>query len=793
MKPFLISYLALTASLHAQIFTPKDIDLNVTFANVNPAVTGPMSVTNGPGLGRIFVTATTAPAPPGGARQALKNYDASGPLAAPTIFTVDDTASGLTYSTQVLARLGSGQQYYFPAVAGLSTLGAPPSPWTVTNTATLVNFSFVDQLNVPIALDGGLLLSEDLDHLTLAPGNLYLTSGATGASFLARGGSHTRFILYADLGGNSPAGGKYRKKYVVGNFVSNPLPADTVQSVTVTIDTANNATAALSGRFDVTLASVSPSAPATTADGFFEIYAPTPVLNDGRPDYPLIHVAFANGDSYGNWEREKPFVGANFTSEASGGFTALDLLPSPLPGEGNYSAYGETFLRRSVAGNPAGVYGLQFFRTPILGSGGNPVPLIPNGTLATGDTFVIKPGYLTGVLTLAGPAAIPGQPAMLDHVVRSTSGDTNGDGLPDSDVTEWFQGSVLFATGVDALATAATTTASGGLSFLPLPGGYTDGTFAGNFNFALGGLNGEASFWKASSLILNLINQGNSADTYFNSTSTFTDRASDATLRREIAADATAVVPVSHEFGEVKLRIRAVSGTIYQPDIRRVIDDPDQAPNPVAIDSFVAFGWPTTQPDAATTASIRTLIPAGNWIIYPRIIPGDQPAESHIDLLPIKIVVPARGRLEIETGFRIQTTLPECLTGPVAAITGTIVSAPTAVTEIRYTLDGGPPVIVRNPNAADPAFSIDLSAIADGKHTITITAIGAGGEESSITANFHRDVAGLSIQQAVILTWGCGVLQTSTDMLNWSDVPAAFSPFAVPTTEPKRFWKVRYE
>ncbi len=793
MKPFLVSCLALAATVHAQVFTPKDIDLDVTFNNVNPAVTGPMTAPGGPGLKRIFVTATTAPAPPGGARQALKNYDATGPLTAPTVFTVDDTAGGLTYSAQVLAQLDSGQQYYFPAVAGLSTVGGPPPPWTVTNTATLVNFTFVDQLNAPIALDGGLLLSEDLDNPTLAPGNLYLTSGATGASFLARGGSHTRFTLYADLGGSDPAGGKYRKKYVVGNFVTNPLPADTVQSVTVTINSANNATAALSGRFDVTLAAVSPSAPATTPDGFFEIYAPTPVPNDARPDYPLIRVVFGTGDGYGNWEREKPFLGTNFTIEASGAFTALNLLPTPPPGEGDYSAYGETFLRRTVAGNPAGVYGLQFLRTPILGSGGNPAPVIPNGTLATGDTFVIEPGYLTGALTLAGPPAIPGQPAMLDHVVRSTSGDTDGDGLPDGDVAEWFQGSVLFATGVDALATAATTTASGGLSFLPLPGGYSAGSFTGNFNFALGGLNGEASFWKASSLILTMINQGNSADTYFNSSSTLSDRAPEASLRREIASDATAVAPVSHEFGEVKLRIRAVSGTIYQPDIRRVIDDPAQALNSVAIDSFAAFGWPTLQAEAATTASIRTLIPAGNWIIYPRINPGDQPAGSNIDLLPIKIAVPARGRLEIETDFRLQTIIPECLTGPNAAITGTIVSAPTAVTEIRYTLDGGPPVIVSNPNVADPAFSIDLSALADGAHSITITATGAGGEETSITAYFHRDAVGLTIAQAVILAWGCGVLQTSTDMLNWSDVPAAVSPFAVPTTEPKRFWRVRYE
>jgi hypothetical protein len=82
--------LAATAA-QGQIFTPKDIDLQVTFDNVNPAVTAPMSALNGPGLKRGYVTATTNPAPPSGVRQALKDYDATGPLSAPTVFTVVDS------------------------------------------------------------------------------------------------------------------------------------------------------------------------------------------------------------------------------------------------------------------------------------------------------------------------------------------------------------------------------------------------------------------------------------------------------------------------------------------------------------------------------------------------------------------------------------------------------------------------------------------------------------------------------------------------------------------------------
>ncbi len=790
----IIPFLAISTTLHAQIFTPKDIDLSVSFNNVSPTVTGPMSAPGGPGIHRVFVTATTDPVPPEGVRQALKDYDATGPLSAPTTFTVDDTVGGLTYAAQVLCELHNGQQYYFPRTSGFSTAGANPA-WSVANTATIVNFQFVDQFSAPVAINGGIILANDPAATTTPPSNLTLTDGATSAAFLANGGTHTIFTVYVDLGGTDPAATKYRKKYTVADFQITPLPGDTVQTVNIVIDTAANTSGSLSGRFDVTQSAVSPNDPPSTDDGFFEIYAPTPTPNDNQPDYPILRTTFSAGDGYGDWDREKSFLGTNFTTEASGNFTAANLLPSPPPVDGRYVVYGETFLRRTILGDTAGLHRLQFLRTPWLGSGTNLAPPIPAGNYDTADTFVIKPGYLTGAVTLAGPDALPAQPALLAHIVRSTDDDTNSDGLPDSPVTEWFNGSVIRANGVDALATAASFTASGGQSFVPLPGSFSPSTgdFTGNYNFALGGLNGESSFWKANTTSLRFYNPGTSADTYFFTSLSLTDRTPEATARREIAPDATAVSNITHEFGEVSLRVRAVTGTIYQPQIRNVTDDPEKPLNPTAVDDFTANGWPNLQADAATTATVRCLIPAGNWLITPRINPGDQAPGSAIDLLPISIEVPARGRLNIETGFRLETSIPACLTGPSVSISGSIVSAPNAVTEIRYTIDGGAPIIVSNPNTADPNFAIDLSALADGHHIITITATGAGGEESSITANFHRDAVGLVIEKAVILTWGCGVLQTSTDMQNWTDVPGATSPFAVPTNEPRRFWQVRYE
>ena len=316
----------------AQIFTPKSIDLNVSFLNSDPDVTPLMTAPGGLGLKRIYVTATTDPAPPGGARQALKNYDAlaGDPLFAPTDFTVDDTVVGLTYSAQVLCELNSGQQYYFPPVTGLSTAGEQPQ-WDISNVATIVNFHFVDQAGLPVPLNGGLILAHDLEVTNAPPSNLYLANDATGASFLARGGSFTRFILYADLGGTDPVGGKYRKKYTIRDFEVTALPGETIQDVNVVIDTLANTPGSLTGTFDVTRSDVSPQASPETDDGFFEIHAPTTIPNDSRPDFPVIHATFVSGDGYGNWEREVPLGGMNFTSEASGLFTASNLRhPDPF-------------------------------------------------------------------------------------------------------------------------------------------------------------------------------------------------------------------------------------------------------------------------------------------------------------------------------------------------------------------------------------------------------------------------------------------------------------------------------
>jgi hypothetical protein len=50
----------------------------------------------------------------------------------------------------------------------------------------------------------------------------------------------------------------------------------------------------------------------------------------------------------------------------------------------------------------------------------------------------------------------------------------------------------------------------------------------------------------------------------------------------------------------------------------------------------------------------------------------------------------------------------------------------------------------------------------------------------------------VGIKKAVIVTWGCGILQ-GADNANgpWSDIPGATSPYAVPVDQARQFYRTR--
>jgi hypothetical protein len=79
--------------------------------------------------------------------------------------------------------------------------------------------------------------------------------------------------------------------------------------------------------------------------------------------------------------------------------------------------------------------------------------------------------------------------------------------------------------------------------------------------------------------------------------------------------------------------------------------------------------------------------------------------------------------------------------------------------------------------------------------TTTVLCVATDGCGNTNQCTFTVSVTGsaLTIERAIILTWGCGgTLQSADDPGGpWTDVPGATSPYATPTTAAKKFYRVR--
>ena len=79
-----------------------------------------------------------------------------------------------------------------------------------------------------------------------------------------------------------------------------------------------------------------------------------------------------------------------------------------------------------------------------------------------------------------------------------------------------------------------------------------------------------------------------------------------------------------------------------------------------------------------------------------------------------------------------------------------------------------------------------------GTNTVTCSAMDGCGNQS--TCSFHVIVLSqlVSIQNAVIISWGCGILQNASNANGpWTDVTGATSPYCVPVTQSKLFYRTR--
>jgi hypothetical protein len=144
------------------------------------------------------------------------------------------------------------------------------------------------------------------------------------------------------------------------------------------------------------------------------------------------------------------------------------------------------------------------------------------------------------------------------------------------------------------------------------------------------------------------------------------------------------------------------------------------------------------------------------------------------------------GVSSITTAIRYDVT-PPTIQCPTNVVVG---ACDTNGTTVNYSVTAtdncsGPVTVVCNP----PSGSI----FPVGVTLVTCVATDECGNTNQCT--FTVNVAAgsdLSIERAVIIRWGCGVLQSADEVTGpWTDVLGATSPFCTPTSEQKKFYRVR--
>ena len=114
-------------------------------------------------------------------------------------------------------------------------------------------------------------------------------------------------------------------------------------------------------------------------------------------------------------------------------------------------------------------------------------------------------------------------------------------------------------------------------------------------------------------------------------------------------------------------------------------------------------------------------------------------------------------------------------------LAGTVATFTSAATDNN---DGGIPVTCTPPSG---------SAFPPSTNTVNCTAMDAAGNTSSCSFKVIILPSLVSIERAIILRWNCGETLQSADVVTgpWTDIPGATSPFAIPASDARKFYRVR--
>lgn len=607
--------------------------------------------------------------------------------------------------------LDQRQTYYFNSITSAPVVAFMPGvTLDFTECLGVVTVRFVDDAGAPLAIDSGNIIANEISPYTEIGRVHEIPTGSTEQRIYVRGDTAVQLIITVSRGTSTFTD---RIQYVA---ITNTLVGcDQLAELDIVVPTAG-ALAQATGTVDML--------------GEFELSV------DGYDagDYVDYTGVTARYGPFNN-TRYASLPGVHFSDPSSGTFVLSNLVPSTLdPASSGYLVLAEMYFRTNA--------GIQYFRSPALGSGGNPpLEVTPGANIDLGELFVFNPGYLGGQVHLRGPVETADHDSLLRGIDFAADNDSDADGIPDSIGTYGIYYSTVGAVGVDRPAEGAAFTASYGYAYTGYKGEFNadTSTYDGSYELALGGLNGEGSIWSPTYVNITASSGTveNPDDYYFYGIS-ITD-----TAPREL--DVTPAETVTHDFNyclsEVTIVFRSTE-PFYSPNIRFSsggFTNVDFQGNPASYSVYVdpVYGTPGSQTEAATTGLVRMLLPQGNYRLTPYITPADSTFAS-VSGNPIDITVGCGQRLSIEECLRVELDSSTCFQAGPLNITGSVRSCDNIVTSITYQIDDSEPVTFCTDCGINPMFSLPLM-LDEGVHTLTISATDDQGHTSTVRTPLTPD------------------------------------------------------
>ncbi len=688
------------AAFGQAVLNSNQIRGQVEFTNSNPAVLALLQ--GGEGLKYASVYADSI-----GVTPALNNNSwtmTSDPMAAAFEITVESGSPGIRYNVRARASLANGRKLYVFA----RQTSAPVEPEPAAD--TIVNFSEC----------AGVLDVKWYD----TNGNPFVVSGGNMKAF--RNEADGRRIVQAyEYRINSDSSQEYM--IVRGDGAS--------YEVVITYTTGNDP-------FEDTVSARCEETVAVSCDEIVKIDCIIPPGGELGQIAGVIDMEGEDEHDVGSMTRIVAFNGplGNMRfdklagSPASGAFLLPNLMPSSAEETPKgYIVYGEMVFRTG--------YRTQWMRTPWLyGSfNGGSVMVNAGETTELGDTFVMKPGFLTGNIFLTGPADGTGTPA-LATLFRDADRDRDGDGVPDN---YYLYGSHVAASGSYQVLPGATTSAFGGYTRASFAGAFDASTqeFKGDYEMVLGGLKREGALWTPTGIKLAFRETSTplDPDSYHNST---VHIRSSAVESIEIVPGETVSRDHAYCMSEVDLSFRSLSGNFYSPRVsgRGSFQGEDFRGIQADYTSWLGYstGTPTTSATASDQGLVKMLLPQGSYTLTPNVMainPGG--GTSYTELRPVDIEVGCQQRLSVSTDLQMSvSSLDQCVDNSAITLAGAL-SGGGEVSSVSYVLNDAAEVTLCSGDCGvDPTFetSVEVEGCND---TITVTARDADGNEASVESTIQ--------------------------------------------------------